>query len=162
MSVLTSLRKIFGQGEPRNPNEFVKKFIKDSKQERAQLEMIYKREIILQVDSLRFVPSWFKITDKKKENYKDGFVIFFTKDAQDFQKNYEKKYSRFFQDNDLVKIEEMHNEEPVITVAKFLESNDDHFILANEMKIFIDAFYLFKELNPSILFNIRYLTDVPG
>lgn len=162
MGILENLMRVFISAEPRNPNEFVKKFIKDSKQERAQLEMIYDRDIILQVDSLRFVPSWFKITDKKEEHFKNGYVIFFTKDVKDFQKGYAKKYSRFSQESDLIKIEEKHNDEAVITVAKFLESTDDHLILANEMKSFIDMFYLFKETNPSILFNIRYLTGVPG
>jgi hypothetical protein len=56
----------------------------------------------------------------------------------------------------------MHNDKTVITVGKFLASIDNHLTLANEMKNFIDGFYSFKETNPSILFNIRYLTGVPG
>jgi len=124
--------------------------------------MIYKREVILQVDSLRFVPSWFKITDKDIEEYKNGYVIFFTKDVEKFQKGFTKKYSSFSKDNDLIKIEETHNHQNVVTVCKFLQKIDNHMTLANEMKNFIDGFYSFKEDNPSILFNIRYLTGIPG
>jgi hypothetical protein len=162
MGILRSLMNVFSAGEPRNPNGFVKKFIKDSKEERAQLEMIYKRDVILQVDSLRFVPSWFKITDKTQESYKNGYVIFFTKDVEDFRKNFAKKYAQFSEKHDLVKIEETHNDQAVVTIGKFLVSADSHLPLANEMKNFIDKFYSFKEINPSILFNIRYLSGVPG
>ncbi|WP_375334363.1 hypothetical protein [Flagellimonas sp. C4] len=153
---------IFKGKEPRNPNEFVEKFIRDVTKERAQLEMIYKNRIILQVDSLKWVPSWFKLCDKNEKDYADGYVVFFVEDEKDHQANERHHLTKSDQDNGVLKMDEMHGEDPVVTIAKFLQSTKDHTVLAVEMRNFIDRFYSFEEENPNIMFNIRYLKGVEG
>ena len=76
MKILNYILNLF-RSQPRSPNDFVKKFINESKFNRVQLEMIYQNRIILQVDSLKFVPSWFEITEVDSDFYKNGYVVFF-------------------------------------------------------------------------------------
>lgn len=122
--------------------------------------MIYQNEVILQVDPLHFVPSWFKITDKSKADFKNGYVLFFVKNTEDFTPSYAEEQLKSAEYGTFVKIEEMYEEQPVITIAKFIPKTENHIILANEMKKFIDRFYSFKERNPSILFNNPYLPNL--
>ncbi len=147
---------------PRNPNEFVKKFMEDSDKERAQLEMIYKNNAILQVDPLKFVPSWFKFVNKNEQEYNNGYVLFFVQDKDDFTSNGMEKKLEFNNGKGFLKIDEFHGKDPVITIAKLIPETKDYLSLGIEMRKFIDTFYSFKERNPSILFNIRYLEDVKG
>lgn len=149
--------------KPQNPNEFVRKFVKDSNAKRVQLEMIYDNKIILQVDALKFVSSWFKITSKNIEPFKDGFVIFFTTDKKEFQKVFSKKFTEFSKkEKEILKIEEFYEKKPVITLAKFVKKTENHIDLADEMRRFIDRFYFFEEANPSIIFNLRYIENYSG
>lgn len=159
ISILKLISNLF-RGSPWNPNEFVKKYVEDSHKERAQLEMIYEKEIILQVDSLKFVPSWFKVAKVDKDKYENGYVIFSVWNREgNFPAHY-KPDVRY--GDDYLKIEELHGNTPVVTSAKFVDSTIDFMSLAIEMKKFIDNFYSFEEPDPSILFNIRYLKGMEG
>lgn len=162
MKLVNKFLSNFFKRKPRTPNEFVKKFVTDARKERAQLELIYNKEVIVQVDSLKFVPSWFKITNKSENVYTNGYVIFFVKEKKNYENNFKHKYLHNLKEFDLIKVNETHNNQDVITIGKFVPEIEDHISLAIEMKKFIDIFYSFNETNPSIIFNIRYLTDVPG
>ncbi len=143
---------------PKNPNQFVRKFIKDSKKSRVQLEMIYKQKNILQVDSLKFVPSWFKVAKVDSKPYKDGYVIFFILDKENLEKN--KSYQNYIQSGiEMIEIEELHGKSKIMTFAKFLSSDFDYFNIAKCMREVIESVYDFKEENPQILFNLRYLNN---
>jgi len=162
MNIIKYFINLIRNDTPKNPNEFVKKFIKDSKKERAQLELIYDDEIILQVDALNFVPSWFKITNKSAKDFKNGYVIFFSKNTEDFYGSHAERELNHLEKDDFIKIEETYDNLPVTTVAKFVSAIDNYLSLANEMKDFVNKFYRFKERDPSILFNIRYLPNLEG
>ena len=162
MSILIELKKILGI-YPKNPNEFVKKFLKDSKKYRSQLQLIYENEMLLQVDPLKFVPSWFKVAKMIDQTmFNDGFVVFFVLDKKDIGRN--KVYLNFMcTDNlDMVQIEEVHGETEVITFAHFIDQNTTYISLTLYLRKFIDSIYKFKESNPQIIFNIRYLKNYSG
>ena len=156
MNLLNYLKQIFGI-YPKGPNEFVKKFINDSRKSRLQLEMIYNQNIILQVDSLKFTPSWFGIIDKDLKKYKNGFVVFFIIDKKDIDKS--KIYKNYLNSNNLkmIEIEEVHGKTEILTFAHFLDKNVDYLVLSKYMRLVIDSVYKLPEQNPQILFNLRYL-----
>ena len=142
--------------KPKNPTEFVQKFIRDSKKSRVQLEIIRNNEIILQVDSLRFTPSWFKVFDVDKEKYKNGFVIFFIIDRDGIENN--ETYINYQKsDLKLVELDEMHGQTPIRTFAKFIPETNNSVLLGKEMKKIIDGIFDFKESDPKAIFNLRYL-----
>jgi len=142
--------------KPKKPTEFVQKFIRDSKKSRVQLEIIRDNEIILQVDSLKFTPSWFKVFDVDKIKYQNGFVIFFIIDRDGIEKN---RIFINYKKSDLILIEldEMHGQTPIRTFAKFIAETDDSVLLGKEMKKIIDGIFDFTESDPQALFNLRYL-----
>jgi hypothetical protein len=144
--------------KPRSATEFVGKFIGDSKRQRVQLELIRESEIIIQVDSLRQTPSWFKIFDVDKAKFKNGFVIFFIIDQKDIEKN--EKYI-LYKNSDLTLLEqnEMFEETPIRTFAKFIEETDDPVYLGREMKKILDKITSLNEKDPQALFNLRYLKE---
>lgn len=155
MSLLSYLKNLFGI-YPKTPNEFVKKFLKESEKSRVQLEMIYNREIILQVDSLKFVPSWFKVADINPKEYKEGYVVFFILNRKDLEEN--DRYQRYKKSNlRMIEIKEKHGQTDIVTFAQFLNKNSDYMDLAKYMRNVIDNVYVFREKNPPILFNLRYL-----
>lgn len=155
MSIFNNLINVFNP-RPRNPNDFVKKFIYESKNKRVQLELIYKNEIILQVDSLKFVTSWFKITDVDQKLYDGGYVIFFVLDKRSINKN--PCYQNYLKSGlNMIRIEETHKEDDIITFSYFLSKSSNYMDLSKYMRKVIDSVYIFKENNPQILFNIRYL-----
>ena len=144
--------------KPKNATEFVDKFIRDSIKQKVQLELIRNREIILQVDSLRQTPSWFKIFDVDRAKFKNGFVIFFIIDLKDIEKN--EKYI-LYKNSDLTLIEkdEILGETPIRTFAKFTEETNDPVYLGREMKKILDVITCFNEKDPKALFNLRYLKE---
>lgn len=162
MNILNELKKVFGI-YPKNPNEFVKKFIKDSKKGRSQLQLIYFDKIILQVDPLKFVPSWFKVATKiDKGKYENGYVVFFVLDKVGIEKN--KIYQKYktADDLDMLEIEELHGETKVVTFAHFLKEDTSYLELATYLREVLDKTYVFKEKNPQLNFNIRYLNNYSG
>ncbi|MCW8980209.1 MAG: hypothetical protein OQJ83_02385 [Altibacter sp.] len=142
--------------KPKNSTEFVQRFIRDSKKSRVQLEIIRNNEIILQVDSLKFTPSWFKIFDVDKIKYQNGFVIFFIIDRDGIENN--RTYIKYKKsDLKLIELDEMHGQTPIRTFAKFIEETDDSVFLGKEMKKIIDGIFEFTETDHQAIFNLRYL-----
>ncbi|MFL0354810.1 hypothetical protein ACI5KZ_14675 [Xanthomarina sp. GH4-25] len=142
--------------KPKNPTEFVQKFIRDSKKSRVQLEIIRDNEIILQVDSLKFTQSWFKVFDVDKIKYQNGFVIFFIIDRNGIENN--RAYIKYKKsDLKLIELDEKHGQTPIRTFAKFIAETDDSVLLGKEMKKIIDGVFDFTESDPQALFNLRYL-----
>lgn len=162
MYIINEIKKILGL-YPKGPNEFVEKFVKESKHGRTQLQLIYNNNIIVQVDPLKFAPSWFKIAgnvDKKK--YKNGYVAFFILDKFEIENN--EIYQKYKKSDELqmIEIEEFHGETKVITFANFLDENVNYMDLSICLRKIIDETHSFKEKNPNINFNIRYLNNHPG
>ena len=142
--------------KPKNPTEFVQKFIRDSQKSRVQLEIIRDNEIILQVDSLKFTPSWFKVFDVDKIKYQNGFVIFFIIDRVGIDNN--RTYIKYKKsDLKLMEMDEMLEQTPIRTFAKFIAETDDSVLLGKEMKKIINGIFDFTESDPQAIFNLRYL-----
>ena len=145
---------------PKNPNEFVQKFMKDSKKSRVQLEIIRENEVLIQVDSLRYTPSWFKLFKIDPEEFKNGYAIFFILDQKELETN--PKYIELKKsDLDLLEYEEMLENTPIKTFVKFIKKTNDPIILGIEMKNIIDVIFKSNEKDPQALFNLRYL-DAKG
>jgi len=143
-------------GKPRSSTEFVQKFIKDSKKSRVQFEIIENNEILIQVDSLRFTPSWFKVFDINKTEFENGFVIFFIIDQKKIEKD--KRYILYKKSElNLLEFDEMHGDTPIRTFARFIEETDDAIYLGKEMKTILDGIYSSNEQDPQALFNLRYI-----
>ncbi|MDA9970481.1 hypothetical protein N9E56_01460 [Flavobacteriaceae bacterium] len=144
------------RSQPRNPNDFVKKFINESKFNRVQLEMIYQNRIILQVDSLKFVPSWFEITEVDSDFYKNGYVVFFILEKTKIKEN--PSYQNYLKSKlKMIEIQETQEANDIITFCFFLENYIDYVKMSNEMRKVVDNVYSFKDENPQILFNLRYI-----
>ena len=145
--------------KPKSATEFIQKFIRDSKKSRVQLEIIRDNEILLQVDSLRFTPSWFKIFKVDKIKYQNGFVIFFIVDRDGIERS--QRYVNYKNsDLKLNEMEEMHGETPIRTFTKFITETDDALFLGKEMKKIIDGIFKSTESDPQALFNLRYINEV--
>ena len=142
--------------KPRNPTEFIKKFINDSKKGRVQLEIIRDNEILIQVDSLQQTPSWFKLFKINREEFKNGFAIFFILDQENLDHN--PKYIELKKSEiKLLELNEMLDNIPIRTFVKFVESTNDPVKLGMEMKKVIDSFLKPKEHDPQAIFNLRYI-----
>lgn len=148
------IRKLFSK--PSNPNDFVKKFISDSKKNHIQLELYYKGEIILQVESLRHVPIIMSWTNVDKEKYKNGFAVNFFERKDKLNKS--KIYSNYLltkNEIDMIEYDDLDNN--VLTFFKLFQSNISYMDLATYMRFVIEKIFKFEEFNPQILFNIRKL-----
>lgn len=144
--------------KPKSATEFVQKFICDSKKNRVQLEIIRNNEIILQVDSLKSTPSWFKAYKIDEEKYINGYVIFFILDRTGIEKN--ERFLNYKKSNlNLYELDEMLGDTPVRTFAKFITETGDAVFLGKEMKKIIDGVYEMNESDPQALFNLRYVDD---
>jgi hypothetical protein len=155
MTFLNSLNFAFKR-KPKSPTEFVKRYIRDSKKSRVQLEIIRDNEVLIQVDYLEFTPSWFKVFKVDSEKYKNGYVIFFILDQEEIEKN--PKYILYKNSNlELMELEEMLDKTPIKTFAKFVKSTNDPIKLGKEMKEVIDSIFTSTEKDPEVLFNLRYL-----
>jgi hypothetical protein len=144
-------------GKPRSATEFIQKFIRDSKKSRLQLEIIRDNEILVQVDSLRFTPLWFKVFTVDKNKFQNGFVLLFT-----FERDAIKKINTYIDYKnsgiELIELDEMNGEAPIRTLAKFLTETDDAIYLGNEIKIIIDLIFKSNELDPQVIFNLQYIS----
>ncbi|WPY97631.1 hypothetical protein [Christiangramia sp. OXR-203] len=145
---------------PKNPTEFVQRFIQDCKKSRVQLEIIREDQVLIQVDSLRYTPSWFKIFKIDPEEFKNGYAIFFILDQEELGKN--QKYIELKKsDLELLEHDEMLENTPIKTFVKFIKQTNDPIKLGLEMKNIIDVIFKTNEKDPQALFNLRYL-DVQG
>lgn len=144
---------------PSNPNEFVKRFIRDSRKKHCQLELYYKGEIILQVESLKHVPIIMTWINADKKKYENGFAVNFFEEKKKIKKS--KIYANYLlakEDLDMIEYDDKENE--LITFFKLFESDIHYMQLASYMRFTIEKVYKYEEFNPQILFNIRYLKIV--
>ena len=141
--------------KPKGPNELVKSFIRQSKTQRVQLELIRENEVILQVDSLKFTPSWFKLFNISKEKYRNGYVVFFVIDSEKLKTS--DKYNRYKKsDLKLLELnEEIDDGTAIKTFAKFVVHTDDEIALGKIMKEILDVIIKTDENDPQALFVIR-------
>ncbi len=144
--------------KPRDVNGFLAKFIKDSKKSRVQFEIIRNNEILIQVDSLKFTPSWFKVFNVNEKEFENGFVIFFILDLKDIESN--EKY-KLYRKSELQLLErnEMLEKTQIITFAKFIGKTEDPIYLGNEIKKIIDGIVVSNEIDSQALFNLRYIDE---
>jgi len=157
MKFWNSIKNIVAK-KPRSATEFIEKFIRDSKISRVQLEIIRNNEILVQTDSLKFTPSWFKLFNVDKNEFQDGFVIFFILDRNGIEKN--QKFKNYQNSSlNLLEHDEMYEQTPIRTFAKFIKKTDDAVYLGKEIKEIIDSILKAKEINPQALFNIRYIKE---
>lgn len=155
--------KMFLGLTPKLPSDFVAKFISISKRKRTQLQLIHENRILLHVDPLKFVPSWFNFTsDSFKKKYFEGYVVFFIIDKKGIEKNIEYLKYKKSTDFNMIEIEEKQGKTEVITFAQFFESKIDHISLTLFLKKIIDNIYMPEEQNLEILFQIENLENIPG
>lgn len=152
-----SLKAVFTK-KPKNPTEFVEKFIRNSQKSRVQLEILTDNQTVLQVDSLRFSPSWFKLFNIEKDKFRNGFVIFFILDIENIEKS-EKYRAVQHSGLKLLELDEMHDDIPVRTFAKFVKETTDAVYLGKQMKTILDVIHQTSESDPQALFNLRYINE---
>mgnify|MGYP000545450861 CR=1 FL=1 len=141
---------------PKTPNGFVKKFLVESKRKYCQLELFYKEEIILQAESLRHVPIWMEWANVDKTIFHNGIVVHFFIQKKDLAES--SIYKRYVLNKERLNMIEFEDEElGIINFTYFFKSSADYMDIAIYMKKVIDNTLQFKENNPQILFNIRYL-----
>ena len=157
MSIRKYLKNIFAK-EPRNATEFIAKFIRDSKKRRVQFEIIRNNEILIQTDSLRHSSTWFDLFGTDKNEYKNGFVIFFVLDQSGINEN--RQFISYKNSNlNLLELDEMIDKTPVRTFAKFIKETNDPVYLGKEIKKIVDVIFKSNERDPQALFNLRYINE---
>lgn len=157
MSILRNLKKIFTK-EPKNATEFLAKFIRDSKKGRVQFEVIRDNEILIQTDSLRYSDTWFDLFGTSKNEYRNGFVIFFIIDREGINEN--QQFVSYKNSNlNLLELDEMIDKTPVRTFAKFIKETNDPVYLGKEIKKILDVIFKSNEKDPQALFNLRYINE---
>ena len=57
----------------------------------------------------------------------------------------------------MIEIQETQEANDIITFCFFLENSIDYVKMSNEMRKVVDNVYSFKDENPQILFNLRYI-----
>ena len=142
--------------KPKSATGFVDKFIKDSSKRRVHLELIYKNDLILQVDPLKFLPSWFELFNVNQTNFKNGFVIFLVLDRKGIEKN--KNYINYQESGiELMELDEMHGETPIRTFAKFVKWTNDPVLLGKEMRVILEGVFKSSIMEEQAIFNLRYI-----
>jgi hypothetical protein len=142
-------------GKPRDITAFKYKFIQESNKCKVQLEIIYDNEILIHVDSLKFTPSWFKVFNVNRDEFENGFVIFFIIDRKEIETN--TKYMLYKKSElNLEELDEMHGDTPIRTFAKFIKETDDPVFLGKEIKKILDVIFVPSEPNPQAIFNLNY------
>jgi len=149
------MMKLFKR-RPKTPNGFVRAFMKDSKKKWCQLELYYKGKVILQAESLKYVPIIMEHAKVNKKNYTNGFVVHFFIEQKDIPKG-DIYRNYLLNKNKLEMIEYEDKDLDIINYAYFFKKDVDPLDMADYMKKIIEATHIFKEINPQILFNIRYL-----
>jgi len=143
-------------GKPKNITAFIHKFIRESNKSRVQLEIIRDNEILIQVDSLKFTPFWFNVFNVDRNEFENGFVIFFIIDLEEIETN--TKYILYKKSElNLEELDEMHGDTPIRTFAKFIKETHDPVFLGEEIKKILDVIFVPSEPNPQAIFNLRYI-----
>ena len=62
--------------KPRSPEESFAKFLFESRNNHKTLLLTYNDKILIQIDSLREHPFWFKKAEINEVYYKNGYVLF--------------------------------------------------------------------------------------
>lgn len=148
--------------EPETPHQALGIFLQKSQDGRVQLEIIHKGQLTLLVESLTYVPSWFKDTNKDPIYYKEGYVISCAYDVDYFRTSYAAEAFNNLKTRDkYILTDNFLDENPIKVIACFLPKIEP-IELITAMTQFIETFNKFEESNPQLDFNLRYLHDIPG
>lgn len=149
------LTKVFSFN-PTTPNGFVKKFINISKKRFATLEMAYKNEIILHVDSLKYNQSLLKKAKLDSKIFKDGYAVYFILEKENIESNI--IYQNYMKSGlNLIRVEKIRRKKKVVIFSYFLHKSIGYMQMAFCIKKIVDSVYKFEEFNPNILFSLHYL-----
>lgn len=148
--------------EPNTPNQAIGKFLRKLQEGRVQLEILHKGQLTLLVESLTYVPSWFKGTNKDTKFYRDGYVLSCAYDNEYFETSYAiKAFKNIQTKGEYILMDNFLHENSIKIIVYFLPKVEP-IQLALAMKRFIETFNNFEESNPQMDFNLRYLSNVPG
>lgn len=148
---------------PSYPSDSILKYVLLSKKKRTQLQLIHDNIILVQVEPLKFVPSWFKfVNDSFKNKYFEGHVVFFIIDKKGIENNV--NYQNYKKCNSLkmIEIEEKYGETEGITFAKFFKKNTDHIAITNFLKKIINQVFITENKSFDIYFQIQNLENMGG
>ena len=150
------LKNLFGIKPDLTSDEFIQKFLIDSAIKHVQLELYYKRNIILQVESLRHVPIWMDWIDVNKQEFKNGFVAHFFLKKKNIEKNL--FYKNYVRSKDKLDMLEFDDEEyKIMNYVHFFDKDASSVEIGNYIKNIIMSVYNLTNNNTQILFNLRYL-----
>ncbi len=153
------LRNLFSFKKKGTSNDYVYLFVKDCKKKHVQLELYYKDKPILIVESLIHVPIWMEWAKVDQSNFRGGYVIHFFISKKSINEN--PIYLNYLEKKDnLEMIEYFDEEHNLVDFLYFMEEGVEPIELAQKMREIIDGVYRFKEENPQILFNLRYLKQI--
>ena len=146
------IQEILSRITMRSPDKFIKKFLKDSLNKPVQLELFYQNTGLLQVQSLKYFPSWLEKGNVVDDKYENGYVIIVIVNKIDTQ------IVENLRNLNMVKYEfQQSNSKKIISFLYFFEKDVTSVKLGKYMRKVIDAVYKFQKKNPQILFNLRYL-----
>jgi hypothetical protein len=149
--MIDSLFKLFGVNFVRTPNDFLKKFIKDSKRKFCILELYYKQNLLVQIENTKYIDKHILDGIDVSNN---GLLLSIPIPVKDLQMN--KVFKTYKTYKDRFKMKKMiFPDLNSLSIYKKLQNNDVVGI-GSEIKEILYSFYSFDEDNPQIVFNIRY------
>jgi hypothetical protein len=150
MKLVTFFKNLF-RSKPKSALDFIKYFKKTSKIRYAHLQLIYKGNIILRVDCLRYTTIWFKRINIDVNTYKNGYVIYINEENTEL---FTQSFDEFYENNGTDFVFFRDGKKNIL--CHFLKHNVKYVEMASKINSIVRTVYSFKEENPDIFFNILY------
>ncbi len=152
---MSLLNKIIQRFKKSTPDSFINKFLKESKVKNVQMELYFNERVILQIESLKNVPIWIERGKVNKDNYENGFVLFFFTNKRKKEKYNE--FRRILDSTDLNMIE--YEGKLNFIFMRFFDKNVKSIELNIFLRKVIDVVYQLPAENTKIGYNLRYLKN---
>jgi hypothetical protein len=139
LSIISKIKRLLGL-LPKTPNEFIEKFIKESKNHYYDLALKYDDNFVLIVEPLKFTSVLYKHIDNKIENFKNGYIVYFEIESKNI--NNSKYYKKFKESEDLelFELDNIPSKKNKTLVARYFNENIHYMELAVYLKEVLDRF----------------------
>jgi hypothetical protein len=143
----------------KSPNEYIQKFLNQYSNTPIQLELYYRKEPLLLLQSLKYSNLWYEWCDVSQTEFPDGFVLsyYLKKEMIDFEDYYASSEELLIKLG-LRKFDDVEN--GMINFVMFLKQETSFDELINFMQKMIFGQRNFSISNPEITYVLRELNPI--
>jgi hypothetical protein len=143
----------------KSPNDYIQKFLDQVSKTPLQLELYYRKEPLLLVQSLKYSNLWYEWCKVPQTEFPDGIVLsyYLKKEMPNF-KEYYKSSQELVEKLGLIKFEDDRN--GMINFVLFLKQNTSFNELVDRMREIIFGYQSFSTSNPKITYILRKLNPI--